>query len=169
MVVSAITPTQAVASAVAVPPLVAATSVATVTAMAVVLTTALHVATSAKSSPASNNAPNPVSNAKKADVLTLLVVTTAAVTALNSAALLLTHGTKATAALPHVKMHAKTVLVKVAAGKTVAAITATQHALHLAALLATSSPVAPNSLAPATSSPTPQAKALQASVAALAF
>jgi hypothetical protein len=122
------------------------------------------VATSAKSSHASNNALNPVSNAKKVDVLTPPVV----VTALNSVAHLLTHGTKATAALPHVKMHARTVHVKVAAGKTVAATTATQHAPPLAALLATSSPVAPSSLVPATSSHTPQAKALQASVAARA-
>ena len=165
---SATTPMQGVASAVAVQLQVAATSAATVIAMAVVLTTALHVATSAKSSHASNNAPNPVSNAKKVDVLTPLVVTTVVVTALNSVAHLRTHGTKATAALPHVKMHARTVLVKVAAGKTVAATTATQHVQPLAALLATSSPVAPSSLAPATSSPTPQAKALQASVAALA-
>jgi hypothetical protein len=126
------------------------------------------VATSAKSSHASNSAPNPVSNAKKADVLTPLVVTTVVVTALNSAAHQPTHGTKATAALPRVKMHAKTVHVKAAAGKTVAETTATQLVQPLVALLATSSPVAPSSLVPATSSHTPQAKALQASVAARA-
>jgi superfamily II DNA/RNA helicase len=167
-VASATTPMQAEASAVAVQLQVDATSAATVTATTVVLTTALHVATSAKSSHASNSAPNPVSNAKKADVLTPLVVTTVVVTVLNSAAHQPTHGTKATAALPRVKMHAKTVHVKAAAGKTVAETTATQLVQPLVALLATSSPVAPSSLAPATSSPTPQAKVMQVSVAVLA-
>ena len=150
---------------VAVLPPVAATSVATVTAtmLAVVLTTAPLVATSAKSSRVSNNAPNPVSiSAKKVAVLTLPVaVTTAVVTALNSAAHLRTPGTKATAALHRVKTPVKTVHVKVAVGKSVAVITAMQPDQPPEVLLAINLAVAPNPSAPATSSLTPlPAKAL---------
>jgi hypothetical protein len=115
-----------------------------------------------------NNAPNPAStSAKKVAVLTLPVVTTAttpvAVTALNSVLLQRTLGTKATAALPHVKTRAKTAHVKVAAGKSVVVTTAMQLGPPPAALRVqvTSSPAAPSSLVPATSNRTPQAKALQ--------
>ena len=55
------------------------------------------------------------------------------VTALNSAAHLHTLGTKATAALPHAKTLARTVHVKVAAGKTVVVTTATPPVLPPAA------------------------------------
>ena len=172
MAASAITPTQAVVSVVVVPPLVAATSVATVTVtmLAVALTTAPRMATSAKSSRVSNNAPNPVSiSAKKVAVLTLPeAVTTAVVTALSSALHLRTLGTRATAALPRAKTHARTVHVKAAAGKIVVVTTATPPVLPLAVqrVQVTSLPAAPSSLVPATSNPMLLAKVLQASVVA---
>jgi hypothetical protein len=118
-----------------------------------------------------NNAQNRAStSAKKLAVLTLPVVTTVVVTALSNALHPLTLGTRVTAALPRAKTHARTVHVKAAAGKSVVVTTATPHVLPPAArrVQVTSSPAAPSSLVPATSNHTPQAKALQASVAALA-
>jgi hypothetical protein len=76
-------------------------------------------------------------------------------------------GTRATAALPRVKTRAKTVLVKVAVGKSAAATTVTQPVQHHAVqpVPVTSLPVAPSNLAPATSNRMLQAMALQASAA----
>jgi hypothetical protein len=108
--------------------------------------------------------------AKRGAVLTHPVVSTAAVTALSSAAHLRTLGTKATAALPHVKTLARTVHVKVAAGKTVVVTTATPLVQHHVARQerATSLHAVPSSSAPATLNPMVQrAKALP-SAAALA-
>lgn len=168
MVVSAITPMQAVVSAVVVPPQVAVTSVATASVTVVVLTTAPHVATFVTSNLDLNSAANPASMpAKRVAVLTPLAVTTVAATALSNAPLPPTHGTVATTVVHRVKTHTRMVHVKVAAGTSVAAITAMQHAPPLAARLATSLHADPSSLAPATSSPTLQrAKALAANVAA---
>jgi hypothetical protein len=98
------------------------------------------------------------------------VVTTAAVIALNSAVHLRTLGTRATADLPHAKTLDRTVLVKVAAGKTVVVITATQLVQHHEArqVRATSLHAVPSSSVPATSNPMVRlAKALP-SAAALA-
>ena len=87
---------------------------------------------------------------------------------MNSAAHLPTLGTRATAALPHVKTPAKTALAKVVAGKSVVVTTATPPAQPHAVqqVLVTSLHAAPSSLVLATSSPMPLAKALQASVVA---
>ena len=165
MVGSATTRTQAVVSEVAVLPPLAATSAATVTATvpAVVSTTAPRVATFATSSPALNNALNPVSMpAKKVAVLTPLVATTVAVTALNSVLHPHTLGTRATAVQPHAKM----AHVKLVAGKSGVVTTAMQPGQPHAALLAINLPVVLSPSAPATSSLTqPQAKALQSAVA----
>ena len=135
------------------------------------MTTAPHVAISVTSSPALSSAANPVSKpAKRVDVLTPPAVTTVAVTALSSAALLLTLGIVATAARPHAKMHVKTVLVKVAAGKSVAVITATPLVQpHVGQQgRATSLLAAPNSSVPATSNPTLRLAKALLSAAALA-
>jgi hypothetical protein len=56
-------------------------------------------------------------------------------------------------------MHAKTVHVKAADGKTVAATTATLPVLHRVVQPVTSSPAAPSSLVLATSNPMVRAKA----------
>jgi hypothetical protein len=157
---------QVVVSVVDVPPPVAAISVApaTGTMAVVVLTTAPRVATFATSNPDLSSAANPASMpAKRALVLKPPVVTTVAVSALSSEAHLLTLGTVATAALPRVKTHVKTALVKVAAGKTVVVTTAMPLVQHHAARLgrATSLLAAPSSLVPAISNPTRRlAKAL---------
>ena len=78
----------------------------------------------------------------------------------------LTLGTRATAVLPHVKTLAKIPHVKVAAGKSVALTTAMQPGQPHAELRVpvTSLHAAPSNLAPATSNPTPQAKALPSAV-----
>ena len=87
---------------------------------------------------------------------------------MSSAAHLHTLGTKATAALHHAKTLARTVHVKVADGKTVAATTETPPVLHHAAQPVTSSPAAPSSLVLATSNRMVRVKA-QPSAAAHAY
>ena len=166
MVVSAITPMPVAVSVVVVLSRAVATSVVTATVtMVVVLITALRVATSATSSHA-------LTPAKKVVVVLMplvatAVMTTAAVTVLNSVRLQPILGTKAIAALPRVKTRVKTVLVKVAVGKSAAVTTATQPVQHHAVPPApvTSLPVAPNKLAPAISNRKLQVMALQASAA----
>ena len=98
-------------------------------------------------------------------------MTTVAVTASSSVLPQPTLGIAVTAALLHVKTLVKMVPAKAVAGKIAAATTAMPLAQHLAALvlalLVTSLVVAPSSLVPATSNPTPQlAKALRANAAA---